>query len=252
MDLHINDAIKDPILAAGIIAAAEEKNGGPLKGIIPHPEEIEVTTTVVDGYETVVIEAEPQDPDAPILIPFSQVDEDSFVPAEGVEFPNTEEIKAAAAEVEQTIAENVVEQTFVPDNEAARKRLSDMVVQLSSSLRLRAADAGITIEDAYSERKQKIQESSDLDETAKRLSLAMLDHAYSAAATQGPVDKNDKQLMGALNMLAHGLIRASDAGNIKAKLGSPRKKNRKNKTVMANRRKNKLAKQTRKKQRKNK
>jgi len=247
MDLHINDALKDPILVEGIIAAAEEKNGGPLKGILPHPEEIEVTTTAKEGDELVTIDMPPGDPDEPVIIPFNQPVEESFVPAEGAENLSIEDFPGKSEDEEA-----VIEQTFAPADVKARTRLSDMVVQLSASLRLRAAEAGFSIENAYSERKLKIQESSDLDDKAKSLSLALLDHAYSAAATQGPIDKEDKETMGALNMLAHGLIKASEAGNIKARLSTKKTKSVRTKKVQARRDKNKMAKQTRKKQRRKK
>ena len=190
---------------------------------------IGVVTT--NGEEPVDIEAPPQEPEGGIVIPFSQVENEEI----------TEE------------SEKVIEQTFAPSDEKARTRFSDMVVQLTASLRLRAMEAGGTIEEAYSERKDKIQESESLDDRAKQLSLAMLDQAYAAGARQGPVDPEDKETVGALNMLAHGLIKASDAGNIKAKLQAAKKKpDRKSKKTTKSRAKNKQAKLARRKQRKKK
>lgn len=219
MDLNIAEAANDPTI-----------------GIATKDEPV-VTTNVDDEDETVTIDAPPVDPEEPVFIPFSQVDEDS-VPIEQVV-------------IEEGSDGEVVEQTFAPGDAGARTRLSNMVVQLSSSLRLRVAETGMALENVYSERKEKIQDSEDLDDRAKHLSMAILDQAYAAASKQDPVDKEDKQTMGALTALAHGLIKASDAAKARGSL-SKVPKERKSKKTQATRKKNKVARQTRKKQRKKK
>jgi hypothetical protein len=148
-------------------------------------------------------------------------------------------------------AEEETGPVFVPFNTTAKKRISNMLVQIVSAMRHEVA-LGSTLESSYETRLTAVEDNAELDAAGKESARIILKQAYETAKTLPVVDKENKQEMGALAVLASGLMNMSDAmsyGN-PGKRSTKRVKTAHSKKTIAQRKKNKVANVSRKKNRK--
>ncbi len=177
----------------------------------------------------------------PVPLQFEQEQEEGVPEMETVEVDNLNDVVT-----DENGEANI---TFAPADDAARTRISDMIVRMDASMRIGAHEQGLSIEEVYAERVTRVETNESLNESARTMALTCLANAFESAKMHPPIDPNDAHQIGALNLLAKGIVKGSTVESDVEQLRMQRRLARRGKksnsaTAKARRKKKKLIKKS--------